>query len=1263
MKTRFLSFITALSIMLTSALMFPQIEISAENSEPALLLNNFTQTAYDLQTLAESNKVSQVALGNYYSSAIMANGDLYTWGLNSYGKLGNGTTTDSYIPIKIMSDVASISLGYSHSAAITTSGDLYTWGFNYNGQLGNGTTSDLNPNPTPIKIMSNVASVSLGAYHSAAITTNGDLYMWGSNESGQLGNGNSKASCFPVKIMSDVASVSLGTGHSAAIKTNGDLYIWGYNNNYALGNGKGNGSISYIPEKIMSNVVSVVLGNENGAAITTNGDLYMWGRNEAGQLGNGTTTNISVPEKIMSNVTSVSLGFLHSAAITTTGDLYMCGSNVQGQIGDGTATNIYVPKKIMNNVTSVNICFASHSSAINTDGDLYTWGNNVYGQLGNGTKGTITSSSVPIKIQIPYGTKDEDDFIGEATNNIGIRDVLCGDFLSVEFSNIISPLYPTSFDSYEVISSNPNVAEIVNTYDYTNGTEPLRYVSAEIHTKNEGSANIICKFNNAVVGNNRLKEYSLVYTVNVRRSVPLVFNSPEVCNGKATIYFDYSDTVFSSNADTYNYELSKLSSIMAASAYDYDDAKANLDILGFDNIYDSDSYNEISQITKEDNDKVAYTFATKNIYINNQKNTVVAVIIKGTSKNEEWYSNFNVGENNYNVGDRHTGFETAKRQLMTDLSKYLSDSDKDIIPSKTKFWITGHSRGAGVGNLLAADITDGKLEIGENCPMFIQNNIYAYLYAPPSGVVMDYSDISHDNIYNFINPQDFVPRMPLQKWNYSRYGNDYVYPNEVTSKYEYNITLGEFRFKSSEYQKLLIDTFYNLFDRHIDQYLMKNGTSSTIKICNDLYSIASSVDKYYNGGIYPYVPFRYFYDGLATAAIGKSGTELALAVGTMLGYTSDTNVFNIPKWNNLNQYFIAGSHSYLNNTVTYSHTPETYIAWAYVCNSVNDFDYNLFVKGIYACPVDIEVYDSHNNLVGRVVNNKVDESVTKLEILVDEETSTKTVFMPASEQFTVKALGYDNGTMDYSIELCDITDLSTSDLRSVDDIEITPNTTVTTNTDLSGNVLIVAVTDDGDTVKTVEYTIDENNIVTTKTTTTDNNTPSFPNDSDNNHYTPSNPPSGGSSNVTPPASSSDIESFNVKVENKVTGETKNIIAVRNGENVTVDIGKENNGYYANIYTNNGDFIVAVRIEKGEVKFFIPKDVKFNIIIDEYSYGEDVSSGAGANDSGSPIDMASPITNGVCIPKADLPRGFRISNKKRKYRILKKRRLDDLVFVF
>lgn len=339
----------------------------------------------------ENNKYVSVSLGSEHSAAITENGDLYMWGSNGNGQLGDGTTIDKKAPTKIMSNVKSVSLGRLHTAAITNNGDLYMWGENGDGQLGNGTTTSSN---VPIKIMSNVKSVSLGwYYYSAAITENGDLYTWGFNGSGQLGDGTTYKRYNPTKIMSNVKSVSLGSDHSAAITENDDLYTWGNNGYGKLGDGTT--YKRHAPTKIMSNIKSVELGQYHSAAITNNGDLYTWGDNGFGQLGTGETGYKSIPTKIMSNVKTVSLGFQHSASITENGELYTWGKNWSGELGNGTVDGSNIPQKIMNKISLVSLG-DYYSAAITENSDLYLWGVNTYGQLGNGT---TNSSTTPIKLQ------------------------------------------------------------------------------------------------------------------------------------------------------------------------------------------------------------------------------------------------------------------------------------------------------------------------------------------------------------------------------------------------------------------------------------------------------------------------------------------------------------------------------------------------------------------------------------------------------------------------------------------------------------------------------------------------------------------------------------------------------------------------------------------------------------------------------------------------------------------------------------------------
>ena len=208
------------------------VVLSADGTSSIKPDNPSTEPEPPSETI-EGKKVVQISLGANHSAAITEDESLYIWGSNAFGQLGEGAygyNTYSNIPIKIMDNVASISLGWGHSAAITTDGSLYTWGVN-NGRIGDGTID--NWRVTPVKIMDNVVSVSLGSGHSAAITTDGSLYTWGSH----IGDGTTERKSTPVKIMDNVASVNLGDQHSAAITTDGNLYMWGANDYGQIGDG------------------------------------------------------------------------------------------------------------------------------------------------------------------------------------------------------------------------------------------------------------------------------------------------------------------------------------------------------------------------------------------------------------------------------------------------------------------------------------------------------------------------------------------------------------------------------------------------------------------------------------------------------------------------------------------------------------------------------------------------------------------------------------------------------------------------------------------------------------------------------------------------------------------------------------------------------------------------------------------------------------------------------------------------------------------
>lgn len=351
---------------------------------------------------------------------------LYMWGYNYEGQLGNGTTEDSFIPVKVLDNVVDAST-FPCSSAITEDGSLYTWGANNKGGiLGNGTIDN---SLVPVKVLSNVASLdwiyfkesvfepNYFDYTARAVTKDGSLYVWGgANKHGSLGNGTTNGSLVPMKILDNVASVE---GSCGAITKDGSLYKWGKNSNGELGNGTTEDSL--FPVKVLDNVKTVYwksnqwqeLGNTKTeeeatririsdylvgnvhTVITKNGNLYRWGNNANGGLGNGTTENSLIPVKVLDNV-EFSDG---TRAITKDGSLYAWGYNGDGRLGNGTTENSLVPIKVLDDVVYANEDCDSHvSSVITKNGDLYMWGDNRYGQLGNGT---TEDSLIPVKVNFP----------------------------------------------------------------------------------------------------------------------------------------------------------------------------------------------------------------------------------------------------------------------------------------------------------------------------------------------------------------------------------------------------------------------------------------------------------------------------------------------------------------------------------------------------------------------------------------------------------------------------------------------------------------------------------------------------------------------------------------------------------------------------------------------------------------------------------------------------------------------------------------------
>ncbi|MFF2007639.1 Ig-like domain repeat protein [Streptomyces sp. NPDC058195] len=368
--------------------------------------------------------VSAVAVSP--AAAVTADGgDVWTWGRNQFGQLGNGTTAPSTEPgstVPIQADLpegttaTAVAGGYGHSVALTSTGQVLAWGQNDVGQLGDGTFTD---STTPVQVQlpagSTATAIASGDDFVVALTSTGELLAWGYNQWGQLGNGvTGGESNVPVHVNlpagTTATAVSCGAGHCLALTAAGEVLAWGDNDFGQLGDGTVVSRNEPVPVNLPAGttVTSIAGGDDHSLALTSTGQVYAWGYNGGGQLGNGTTTNSSTPVLVHlpTGITVTSVAAAHgfqSFALTAAGEVLAWGDNTYGQLGDGTTTRRTEPVLVHlptgTTVTSI-AGGDDHTVALTSTGQVLAWGYNRYGQVGDGT---TTNRTEPVPVELPDG--------------------------------------------------------------------------------------------------------------------------------------------------------------------------------------------------------------------------------------------------------------------------------------------------------------------------------------------------------------------------------------------------------------------------------------------------------------------------------------------------------------------------------------------------------------------------------------------------------------------------------------------------------------------------------------------------------------------------------------------------------------------------------------------------------------------------------------------------------------------------------------------
>lgn len=339
------------------------------------------------------------------------------------------TSTDSNIPLEPGEGVILSSSHWTHSGVLTNKGNLFMWGSNLNGQIGYGQL--LSPKK-PINITEyfdlkegeRIVSIDLGGAHSAALTSQGRLFMWGRNSTKQVDGVGGDDQYLPRDITSSfnisdndrIIQISLGFNHSSVLTSQGRVFLWGSNSYGQVGNGQTTtASIFELTNQFIldidDKIIQLKLGRYFSTALSSKGRVFTWGRNNLGQLGDGSTNNRNLPVEITNKfnieesdkIIKVSPGSQHNAALSLSGKVYTWGANGIGQLGNNSTINRNTPVEIthqfnlfdIESITNI-IGGGDSSSAITSVGRVFIWGRNSEGQLGIGVDDLC--SEIPVEI-------------------------------------------------------------------------------------------------------------------------------------------------------------------------------------------------------------------------------------------------------------------------------------------------------------------------------------------------------------------------------------------------------------------------------------------------------------------------------------------------------------------------------------------------------------------------------------------------------------------------------------------------------------------------------------------------------------------------------------------------------------------------------------------------------------------------------------------------------------------------------------------------
>ncbi|MES2630809.1 MAG: hypothetical protein V4611_02540 [Patescibacteria group bacterium] len=430
--------------------------MTASNPNPTPAKAIFTNT------LLENKKIKNISVGGYHVLALTTDGELYSWGANWSGQLGDGTYDDSAHPVKVATEgtsldgkqITAISAGGEHSMALTSEGNVFAWGANYNGQIA--ITANSNESITPEQVGGQltgkiVTAIETGYSSSIALTSSGEMYTWGNNVYGQLGNGTISNNWgdfnpSPTKVIVDqtplegktVTKINTNGYNVLVLSSEGKVYGWG------AGSELGDGVFQHTGKPVAVQTTGTPMDGkvitdistamwQSSFAIDSDGIAYAWGANYEGAFLTGSSSNSPLPTTINSaglplegkKVRALAPGSDNLYAILSDGSLFASGWNSYGSL-------TLLPSQTLENVTTTTVYNSSsqqygyntyapteipkvgtllqgktvtavgvgdrHTLAVTSDGVVYSWGDNEYGQLGIGYRSMLEAEPKAVAV-------------------------------------------------------------------------------------------------------------------------------------------------------------------------------------------------------------------------------------------------------------------------------------------------------------------------------------------------------------------------------------------------------------------------------------------------------------------------------------------------------------------------------------------------------------------------------------------------------------------------------------------------------------------------------------------------------------------------------------------------------------------------------------------------------------------------------------------------------------------------------------------------